>query len=63
MPAEKPSVVLCPNCKLPMKPGEPKPILFAKALVDVPYTCEQCGAQTTRTMTPTQAENQPRGAR
>jgi hypothetical protein len=48
---EKPSVVLCPNCKLPMKPGEPKPILFAPALVDIPFTCEKCGAQTTRAVT------------
>jgi hypothetical protein len=51
MPADKSSVVLCPNCKLPMKPGEPKPILFAKGLVDIPYRCEKCSAQTTRTMT------------
>jgi hypothetical protein len=32
-----------------MPPGEPKPILFAKGLVDIPYTCEKCGVQTTRT--------------
>jgi len=50
MAVEKPAVVLCPNCKRPMKPGEPKAILFASALVDVPYRCEKCGAQTTRTM-------------
>jgi RNase P subunit RPR2 len=49
MSVEKPPVVRCPNCKVPMQPGEPKPILFAKALVDIPYTCEKCGMQTTRT--------------
>ena len=53
---EKPSVVLCPNCKLPMTPGEPQPILFTKGLVDVPHTCGKCGAQTKRTMTATVAD-------
>lgn len=50
MPVEKPPVVRCPNCKVAMKPGEPKPILFATELVDIPYACETCGMQTTRTM-------------
>jgi RNase P subunit RPR2 len=50
MSVEKPPVVRCPNCKVPMRPGEPKPILLAKELVDIPYTCEKCGMQTTRTM-------------
>jgi len=50
MSVEKPPVVRCPNCKVPMRPGEPKPILFANALVDIPYTCEKCGTQTTRTI-------------
>jgi DNA-directed RNA polymerase subunit RPC12/RpoP len=50
MSVEKPPVVRCPNCKVAMKPGEPKPILFATALVDIPYVCEKCGMQTTRAM-------------
>jgi hypothetical protein len=50
MSVEKPPVVRCPNCKIAMQPGEPRPILPAKRLVDIPYTCEKCGMQTRRTI-------------
>ena len=33
-----------------MRPGEPKPILFAEGQIDIRFTCEKCGAQTTRSM-------------
>jgi hypothetical protein len=33
-----------------MKPGTPKPLLFAKGLADIPYTCERCGTQAVRTV-------------
>ena len=48
MSVEKPPVVRCPNCKVQMQPGEPKPILFGKGLVDIPFVCAKCGMKTTR---------------
>jgi len=42
--------VICPGCQRPMKPGTPKPLLFAKGLADIPYTCERCGTQAVRTV-------------
>jgi hypothetical protein len=33
-----------------MKPGVPKSILFAKGLMDIPYTCETCGTKAVRTV-------------
>jgi hypothetical protein len=33
-----------------MKPGKPKPILFAKGLADIPYICERCGTKAVRTV-------------
>jgi hypothetical protein len=43
-----------------MKPGKPKAILFASALVDIPYRCEKCGARTTRTISDKARESSAR---
>jgi RNase P subunit RPR2 len=46
----KPPTVICPGCKRPMKPGIQKPLLFAKGLADITYTCERCGTKAVRTV-------------
>ena len=46
---EQPAV-LCPRCQKPMMRGAAKPIMFTNGLSDVPYSCEACGTQTTRTV-------------
>jgi len=60
MSVEKPPVVRCPNCKVPMQPGEPKPILFGKGLVDIPFVCEKCGMQTARTVSGKASQARPK---
>ncbi len=44
--------VICPGCKTPMLPSEPKPLLFTEGLQEVAYTCPSCGTTTVRTMKP-----------
>lgn len=41
--------VVCPGCKKPMRPSNPRPSRN-KELVDVSYRCEKCGADTIGTM-------------
>jgi RNase P subunit RPR2 len=40
----------CTECRKPMKPGAPKPILLTKNLAELTYTCQTCGATTKRTI-------------
>src|SRR3974377_657449 len=40
--------VTCPGCKRPMTPSPPLPVSVDTDLCDVTYTCEDCGATTTR---------------
>jgi RNase P subunit RPR2 len=40
--------VTCPGCKRPMMPSPPLPVSEDTDLCDVTYTCEDCGATTTR---------------
>ena len=42
--------VTCPGCKRPMMPSRPLPVSEDTELCDVTYTCEDCGATTTRTI-------------
>ena len=42
--------VTCPGCKRPMTPSPPLPVSEDTELCDVTYTCEGCGATTTRTI-------------
>jgi hypothetical protein len=42
--------VTCPGCKRPMTPSPPLPVSEDTELCDVSYTCEDCGATTTRTI-------------
>ena len=46
---EQPAV-LCPRCEKPMMRGAAKPIMFTSGLSDVPFTCEDCGTETVRTV-------------
>jgi RNase P subunit RPR2 len=46
----KPPTVICPGCKRPMQPGTAKPLLFAKGLADITYTCDRCGTKAVRTV-------------
>ena len=41
--------VTCPGCNRPMTPSPPLPVSDTE-LCDVTYTCEACGATTTRTI-------------
>jgi hypothetical protein len=43
-------IVTCPGCKRPMRPAPPLPVSVDTDLCDVHYTCEDCGAITTRTI-------------
>jgi RNase P subunit RPR2 len=40
--------VTCPGCNRPMTPSPPLPVSLDTELCDVTYTCEACGATTTR---------------
>jgi RNase P subunit RPR2 len=42
--------VTCPGCKRPIMPSRPLPVSEDTELCDVTYTCEDCGATTTRTI-------------
>jgi RNase P subunit RPR2 len=42
--------VTCPGCKRPMTPSPPLPVSVDTDLCDVTYTCEDCGATTTRSI-------------
>jgi transposase-like protein len=40
----------CPICKLGMRFVKTTPIVFTPGLVDVSYTCDECGQRTKRTL-------------
>jgi hypothetical protein len=42
--------VTCPGCKRPMTPSPPLAVSDDTELCDLVYTCEACGATTTRTI-------------